>query len=221
MAKSKKSSAKPRQEFNAIYQLGTKALNLVTKHQAAIGNRLSTAFLAAFAASLDTLVTAIPAAMNARKGKVQLTAAQTTALDTGYNLAKGIRTTVKGHHPEKDVLLAYGVGSKMSKALVKDVTAALQQILDRIAAQPAEAAAFGFVKEDTDALTAAQAALVKADQDQEKARATAPQTTAQRNATANQILADVKKISGAGMRTFTDNASVYAEFEALSTGKAA
>jgi hypothetical protein len=225
MAAKKKSvpstNKKPYVEFNAIYQLGVKAQLLVTKYQAQIGARLSPAFLAAFASALAGLLTAVPAAMNAKKGKIQLTAAQTTALDTGYNLAKGFRTTVKGHHPEKDVLLAYGVGAKMSRLLVKDVTAALQQIIDRIANQPAEAAGFGFVQEDVDALTVALAAIVKADQEQEKARASAPLTTQQRNTTANQILADVKKISGAGMRTFTDDATVYGEFEALSTGKAA
>ena len=208
-------NTKPKQEFNAIYQAGLKAQTLASQYQAKIGIRLSAAFLTAFAADLDTLSTSVPATLTMRDGKVQLTAAQTSALRDGYMLVKGIRTTVKGHHPSKDVLLAYGIGTKTSKLVVKDVEAALQTILDRLAAQPTEAASFDIVQPDVDALNAALATIKAADLAQEKARAAAPQTTQQRNAAANHVLADVKKIAGAGMRACVDDATAYASFEGL------
>jgi hypothetical protein len=213
----KNTDKRPKIDFSTLYQLGLTAQNLAVKNQAQIGARLPATFYAAFDANLSGLLTAVPAVINSKDGKVQLTAAQATALDTGYLLVKGVRTTVKGHHPEKDVLLAYGVGAKTNKVLVKDVTAAIQQILDRIAAQAAEATAFGLVDLDVKALTDALAAIQAADLAQEKGRAAAPLTTAQRNSTANAILAGVKQIAGAGMRSFTDDATVYASFEALVT----
>lgn len=214
-AKKAKSDSRPKQDFNAINQLGLKAQALAGKHQAEIGPRLSAAFLIAFAADLAGLLDAVPAVITSHDGQVQLTAAQTSALLSGYNLVKGVRTTVKGHDPDKDVLLAYGIGTKVNRLLVKEVTAALQKILARLAAQPAEAASFDIVAEDQAALKAALDAIEKADAAQETARAAAPQTTAQRNATARRILAGVKKIAGAGMRSFTDDATVYANFEGL------
>jgi hypothetical protein len=216
-AKHAKGDSKPRQNTNAINQLGLKARDLATQHQVKIGSRLPPAFLASFANDLTGLVTAVPAALTARDGKVQLTAAQSTALLLGYKLVKGVRTTVKGHEPDKDVLLAYGIGSNINPKVVKDVTSAIQKILDRLTAQPAEAAAFDIVDDDVTALNAALKTIEQADQAQEAARARAPQTTAQRNATARRLLAGVKKIAGAGMRTFVDDATIYANFEALVT----
>ncbi len=215
LKKPAKGTVKPKQTPNAINLLGLKAQALALKHQVAIGPRLSVAFLASFAADLASIVTAVPAVINARDGQQQLTAGQTTALLTAYNLAKGVKTTVKGHNPEKDILLAYGVGVNVNKLSVPQVTAAVQKILDRIAAAPAEAAAFDIVDLDVKALQDALQAIKDADLAQEKARAAAPQTTARRNIVSRSVLAGTKKIAGAGMRTFMDDATVYAEFEGL------
>ena len=218
MAKPKKpakGTTKPKQTTNAINLAALKAQALAVKHQVKIGGRLSPAFLLAFAADLAAIVTAVPAVITARDGQVQLTAQQTTALSTAYNLAKGIKTTVKSHNPDKDVLLAYGVGAPVNKLSVPQVTAAVQKILDRLAAAPAEATAFGIIDLDVKALQDALQAIKDADLAQEAARAAVPQTTAQRNATARSLLAGIKKIAGAGMRTFMDDAAVYAEFEGL------
>ena len=218
-AKRAKGDSRPKQDFNAINQLGLKAQSLATQHQAQIGPRLSAAFLASFATDLAGLVTAVPAVLTSHDGKVQLTAAQAAALHTGYGLVKGVQTTVKGQHPAKDVLLAYGVGDATDRTSVSEVSAAIQKILDRAAAQPAEAASFDIVAADVAALTQALTAIQQADHAQEAARVAAPQTTAQRNATARRVLAGIKRIAGAGMRTFVNDPTIYANFEALVTKK--
>ena len=216
-AKKAKGDTAPKQDIHIIHQLGHKAQELALQYQAQIGARLPPAFLASFAADLPSLIAALPAVIVAKGGQVQLTAAQNSALLNGYNLVKGFRTTVRGQKPEKEVLLAYGIGDKTNKASVSEVTAAIQKVLDRVADQPAEATDFDFVEEDRTALKEALLAIEQANATQEKARATSPQTTAQRNITARRVLAGVKKIAGAGMRTFVGDATVYANFEALLT----
>lgn len=220
--KSKSNGAnKPRQEFNAINQLALKAQGLAAQHAAPIGARLSPTFLTAFAADIAALGAAVPAALTSKHGKIQLTAAQSAALAGGYALVRGLRTTVKAHTTDNDVLLAYGVGRRINPLVVKDVTAALQTILDRVNAQPAEAAAFDIVADDTKAVQSALDAVAKADAEQEAARVSAPKTTKERNEIAHRLLDGVKKIAGAGMRTFVDDPAVFATFEALVAKKAA
>jgi hypothetical protein len=215
--KKAKGDSKPKQNPNDINQLALKAQALATKHQATIGTRLSVAFLASFAADLTGLVNAVPAVLTSHAGKVQLTAAQGTALVAGYKLVKGVRTTVKAHDATKEVLLAYGVGTPTNKNLVGEVSAAIQTIIARVAAQPAEATSFDITADDVTALQAALTAIKDADTAQEAARASTPLTTAQRNATARRLLAGIKKIAGAGMRAFVSDATIYANFEGLVT----
>src|SRR5437660_1151458 len=99
-----KGDSRPDLPWVAITQLAIKAQGLATDHQAALGTRLKPAFMAAFAADIVALGVVVPASMTARKGAVQLTAAQAAALKSGYGLVKGVRTAVKGHQPSKDVL---------------------------------------------------------------------------------------------------------------------
>jgi hypothetical protein len=219
-AKQALTGTKPKQDFNAIGQLGLKAQQLAVANAVAIGTRLSAAFLSGFASDIASLPSQVPTAITTHDGQVQLTAAQATALQSGYKLVKGIRTTVKGAEPSKDVLVAYGIGTRTSPQLVKDVTSAIQKILNRVAAEPTEAAGFDIVQADVTALTAALAKITQADTAQEAGRAAAPQTTAQRNATGRRILAGVRKVAGAGMRTFPDDATLYASFEGLVSKKA-
>ena len=209
--------SKPRQDFNEIGQLALKAQGLVTKYGAQIGTRLSTAFTASFAADITGLNAAVPTVITTQQGTVQLTSAQSVALANGYNLIKGIRTTVKGFGPDESVLTAYGVGTRVDKNIVKEVVAGLQKIAARITAQPAEATSFDIVAADTTALNAAITAITTADATQEQGRAASPQATKTRNATARRLLAGVKKIAGAGMRTFNADSTTYANFEALIT----
>jgi hypothetical protein len=221
MAAKAKTDTKPKQTFNAIGQDALKAQGLAQQHAVEIGTRLSPAFLASFAADIKALSDAVPTVINKKSGTVQLTTAQATALDSGYKLVKGFRTTVKGLASDKAVLEAYGVGDKTNKLLVKDVIAAINMILARVAAQPTEAAGFDIVDLDVAALKAALATITAADTDQEAARAKGPVSTADRNATAWRLIAGVKKIAGAGMRSCAADPTVYAQFEALANGKGA
>jgi hypothetical protein len=215
--KQAKGDTRPKQEFSEINQLALKAQALAVKYQVQIGTRLSATFLTSFGADITGLTAAVPTVITTKQGAVQLTVAQTVALANGYNLVKGIRATVKGFGPDESVLLAYGVGTKVSKLVVKEVVAALQTIVTRITAEPTEAAGFDIVAADTTALNAAITGISQADQTQEQGRAAAPQATKNRNATARRLLAGVKKIAGAGMRTFNEDQTTFANFEALIT----
>ena len=205
----------PKRDFNAVGQLGRKAVLLADGHAAEIGARLPAGYTKLVADDINSLDVAVPAAMNSKDNRVQLTAVQTTALATGYDLVKAFRTSVKSEGPDKDILLAYGVGANINPRLVKDVKAAIKKILDRLAAQPAEMKRFHFVQEDVDALKAAYDVIETADRDQETGRAEGPQVTRDRNANARRILAAVKKIAGAGMRACVKDPKAYAAFEAL------
>lgn len=157
----------------------------------------------------------VPAAIKAKHGSMQQTAAQNVALSACYALVTAARTAVKNHQPAEDISLAYGVGTKTNRGVVKEVSAAAQKIVDRATAQPVEAQGFGIIDADVSAIKAALAALHTADQAQEAARAGAPLTTKERNTTARRIIAATKKIAGAGMLAFATNATVRATFEAL------
>jgi hypothetical protein len=206
--------------FNAIGQRALEAQGLAAKHRAEIGDRLTDVFLLGFGNDITALTAAVPTVIKTKDGKIQLTAAQTVALEEGYKLVKGIRTTVKSHTSDKDVLLAYGIGAKVSKLLVKEVTAAIQKVIDRVAGDAVEAASFDIVQADVDALKAALKAIQDADKEQEEGRAKAPLVTKDRNAIAHRLLDGIKKIAGTGMRTFPKDPTVYASFEALVSKKA-
>ncbi len=214
MATTKNGDSKPKQDWQAIVQLALKAQALANEYATQLGKRVPATFLTSFAADLTSLNSAVPAAMNAHHGAVQLTAAQDAALLTGYNLVAGARTAVRGQTSDKDVLLAYGVGVEV-RMLVKDVKTALQKIIDRATAQVAEADGFGIVDDDVTAMKNALTAIDAADVAQEAARASAPKTTKDRNAIARRLLAGVKRIAGAGMRVFASDPTTRAAFAAL------
>jgi hypothetical protein len=79
-----KGDSKPRQDTNAINQLALKAQALALQHKAKIGPRLTTAFLSSFVDDLAGLVTDVPAVITAQDGRVQLTAAQNSAILAGW-----------------------------------------------------------------------------------------------------------------------------------------
>jgi hypothetical protein len=210
-----KQDTKPNLPWVSIIQDAIKAQSLATDNQAALGSRLSTAFLSQFASDVTGLGVAVPAAMTAHTGAVQLTAAQALALETGANLVMGVRTSVKGQSPPVAVQAAYTVGSPVHRKLVKSVRSALDTIGKRIAAQPTEADGFGITTDDATAIAAAISAIDAADQAQEAARATAPKTTKDRNAMARRLIAGTRLIAGAGMRVFASNPTLHANFAAL------
>jgi hypothetical protein len=101
-------------------------------------------------------------------------------------------------------------------ASLRDGKVAVQLILERAKANPAEAESLGIVQKDLDAL--ALATLTAADNTQEKKRANAPLSTQERNRTANRILAAVARIEGAGRMEFADDEAKREGFEALGAG---
>jgi hypothetical protein len=210
-----KQDTRPAESWDVITQTALKAQKLAEDNAATLGNRVKPAFITSFAADIALLGTAVPGAVTAKKGAVQLTAAQITALETGHNLVTGVRTAVKGQSPTPDVGLAYGVGVQVYKSNVKSVRSALDGISKRIAAQSAEAEAFGITTEDATAINDAITTIDKADTAAAQARAKAPKSTKDRNAAARRLIAGIKLIAGAGMRAFAADATKFANFAAL------
>lgn len=214
MAKAKKDTA-PKQDPTAATQLGLKAKDLVTLYATQLTGRIAPTLVGILAADLIAVGTVVPAAKTAKAGSKQATVAQGSALDIAYNSVTAVRTAVSRKRPAKDVSAAYGVGSKTRKTTVKDVKSALQIIVARATAQPAEAASFGIVPADLTAFQAQIVAVDTADQTQEKARASAPLSTKARNTTLRRILDAVDSIAGAGILAFANSPTERASFEAL------
>ena len=208
----------PKKDFTAITQLGLKALNLALTHAAALGQRFPEGMVEGLSDDLANLGEVVPGAKVARNEAVAATSAQNVALETGYTQARQIRAAVRRAKAPADVKRAYGVGQKVGKTNVRDVKAAMQQILDRATENPAEAASLGIVKKDLEGLGQSLAAITNADAWQEKKRASVPLTTQMRNRVGNRILAAVARIEGAGRMEFANDAATRASFEALGAG---
>jgi hypothetical protein len=207
-------NTKPNLPWENITQSAIKAQTLSTANAVPLGSRLSTAFLTAFASDILAMGVVVPTVVTTKKTAIQLTAAEKTALASGHNLAMGIRQAVKTQ-AAPDVQLAYGVGTAVNPRIAKSVRSALDLIGKRIAAQPAEAAGFGITADDATAVANAISAIDAANQAQTTARATSPQATKTRNATARRLLAGIRRISGAGMRVFADDPTLYEAFASL------
>jgi hypothetical protein len=205
----------PKHAFADIALLGRKASNLAVLHQVALTPRLPPGALPALMADLDALAVAIPVARQVRAEALVATAAQTATLDDGYAHVKAVRTAVKKCGAPKDVQRAYGVGQNSDPRLVRDVKAALNQILDRAAEHPEEAAGFGLVSQDLAAMALAHQAITDADRTQDHKQVTAPQSTQARNRAANRILKAVARIAGAGGLAFAGDPELLAAFSAL------
>jgi hypothetical protein len=208
-------SAHPNQDFFGIAQLGRKASNLALLHQAVIAPRLPPATLSTLVEDIDRLAAVVPGARQVRQEAMVATAAQAEALRVGYARVKAVRTAVKKSDASREVKRGYGVGQEVRSDRVRDVKSVLQQILDRAAAYPEEAASFGIVQKDVDAITAAHQAIVDANKSHDDKQVTAPLSTQERNRVGNRILAAVARIAGAGALEFAENADVLAAFAAL------
>ncbi len=160
--------------------------SLLTTYTAQLTPRLPATLAANQTADLTAMGVVVPAVKGAKEDAVQPgpTAQQTSALEQGYNMVTAVRKSVTRDRPARSVSLAYGVGAKMSKLVVKDVTNALTKIVNRATTNAPEAASYGITTGDVAAFTAQIAAIKAADAAQEAARAAAPQSTQQRNATA-------------------------------------
>ena len=174
MAAKKKTAAKAKgtarvtKSPTEVTQLGLKAQGLLTKNTAQLTPRLPTTLAANLSSDLASMGVVVPAVQGAKEDASTSTAAQASELEQGFNLVTAVRASVARDRPAKGVRLAYGVGLKMSKSLVKDVTNALQRIVNRATAQPAEAAGYGVTAADVTLFTAQIAAIKEADQAQSK-----------------------------------------------------
>ncbi|MFT3767632.1 MAG: hypothetical protein QM820_19430 [Minicystis sp.] len=208
----------PQLDFANIKQRGLKALNLALVYAAEIGPRLGPNLVSELQNDLGTLGVVVPGAKQAHDEAQGATVTQTVVLSRGYEKASVVRTAVRKAKASDEVKKAYGVGQRMDRRLVRDVKAALNQIIDRATKVPAEAASLGILPQDIDAMKELVETISDAHQTQDEKQASAPQTTKQRNATGNRILAAIGRIEGAGLIHFTDDPTVRASFEALGVG---
>lgn len=211
-----KQDAQPPKNITQITQSGLTAYNLATQYAAALTGRLTPATLVAdLGTNLASLGVVVPAAKTAHGVAVAATAAQNSALETGYQMLSAARLSVSRKSVDPAVRKAYGVGTRTSKLVVKDVTNGLQTIVNRATSNATEATALSILAADVTRYTAQIAAIKAADQAQEQARASAPLTTKQRNTTARKILDAIDEIAGAGVIAFDTSATERALFEAL------
>jgi hypothetical protein len=215
MAKAAKADSRPAQEWTTIVQTGLTGFNLATDYQAQLAGRLDPTLVAALGADLVSLGANVPAAKTAHGSAVAATALQNSALETGAQMASGCRLSVVHGTTDEGIRKSYGVARKMNKLVVKDVVAALQMIINRATAAPAEAAGFGILASDVGRYTKQIDIIAAADQAQEQARAKAPKAVKVRNETGRRILAAVGKIAGAGVIAFDTSPTERAKFEAL------
>jgi hypothetical protein len=121
----------PRKDFSIITQLGLKALSLALTHATALAPRLPEDVVAGLSADLETLGAVVPGARQARLEARSATTTQNTALDQGFTRVRQIRAAVRRAKAPVAVKHAYGVGQNANPRIVRDVKAAMKQILDR------------------------------------------------------------------------------------------
>jgi hypothetical protein len=205
---------KPDKDFNSITQAGLKAYNLVRQHSA-VEPRLRAGTLDALSDHLARLGALVPGAKQAQTTAQAATQAQDQALTDGYAKVTAIRQAVYRHTTDPELRKAYGVGVRADPRLVKDVKAAIQQIIARADANVAEAASLAILPADITELKVDLAAIGSADDNQELERASAPLTTRERNQIANAIVDAVGRIASAGALHFAKQPAERETFEAL------
>jgi hypothetical protein len=210
--------AHPKKEFSGILRTGVSALNLAHAHEQVLDTRLPPGLLGEVAADLQKLGADVPGAEATREAARAATAIQDEALAQGYALVTAVRAAVLRNGAGKEVRKGYGVGAKTSAKVVKSVKAAISGIVERATAYPEEAASLGILPRDVEALQADLAAIIAADEKQDEQRAGAPQSTKERNRTANRVLEAVDRIVSAGVLEFAKDVEKRAEFEALVSG---
>jgi hypothetical protein len=205
---------RPKQGFHVIGQLGLRALNLGTTHKTVIDERVP-GVVDALALNLDSLGVAIPGVFQTRHESAVATAEQNAQIRQGYSLFSAVRRMVAKAKAPEEIRKAYGVGQKVQPTMYSSVTAALQGIVGRAAAEPAEAAALGLGPATIADITAFLASLSDIGQEQEQKRMAAPLSTKERNRAGHRVLQAVALIAGAGMIAFRNNPATYASFDAL------
>lgn len=206
---------KPKKTEAETTQAGLKAHNLAVTHKAVLEPRLAPGVVDGLAADLTQIGIVVPGAVQTRTVARTAKVSQDVALAQGYALVSAIRAAVVRAKAAADVRKAYGVGAKVNALVVKDVKASIATIVARAEANPSEARSLGILQKDIDALKADNDAITAADEDQEKKRATAPQSTKARNQTLVRIIEATDRIAGAGILEFAKDEAIRAEFQAL------
>ena len=204
----------PKKDIDSITQTGIKAYDLAILHKAVIAPRLPAGTIEGLDEDLTNLGVAVPAVKQAHDEAQSATVDQNAVVARGYERVRSIRSALRDAGAPKQIQRAYGVGQN-TRVSVRDVSAAIQQILDRIDAHPAEAKAFGILPEDVAGLSADLEAITDTSSSQDKKRARAPLTTKERNRTANRIVKAIRRIAGAGKIAFVRQPVVLASFIAL------
>lgn len=215
MADSNVKTTHPGQDFAGVTQVGLKALGLAQAHQAEIDPRLPAGLLPGLVTDLTALGVVVPAAAQARAEVKVATQARGAAVGRGVDCVTAVRRAVRDAGAPPDVRHAYGVGMSLDKRRPNALKTVVGLIVGRLDEHPEDAPAFGIVQADIDAVRALHTGVDAVSTAQAQKRASAPQTTKERNRTANRILAAVKRIRGAGVLAFAQDPVVRGEFAAL------
>lgn len=208
-------NTRPERDFDGVAQIGFKVYDLANLYKVEIEKRVPMGVIPGLKEDLTSLVSAVPGAEEAHAEAEQATEDRDATLERACHRLTGMRKTVRNAKAPKAVQHAYGVGRNLNPRLGIKVRSTIKMVLDRIAAHPEEVAEFCFAQEDIDALTLVQGDVADASLDQQKKRASAPQTTKDRNIIANRILRAAQRITGAGALAFADKPQVRALFDAI------
>jgi hypothetical protein len=215
MADSNVKTTHPGQDFAGITQMGLKALGLAQAHPTELDPRLPAGLLPGLVADLTALGVVVPAAAQARAEVKVATQARGAAVGRGVDCVTAVRRAVRDAGAPPDVRHAYGVGMSLDKRRPNALKTVVGLIVGRLDEHPEDAAAFGIVQADIDAVRALHTSVDAVSTAQAQKRASAPQATKERNRTANRILIAVRRIRGAGVLAFAQNQAVRDEFAAL------
>jgi hypothetical protein len=208
------SASNPKYAAHTIIQTGTRAYELLVRHQPAVEPRLPPLTVLELAGDLEGMGATLPGPKVARIEASVAVASQLDLLAKGAKLIGSIRKLVRRAGVSRDVKKAYGVGVRVNPEVAKDVLAVLGLIRDRAAENPAEPATLGIVQRDLDAVAQAIADIDAAVAAKMKKRVAAPLSTKHRNQVFNRILSAARRIAAAGQAEFREVPEIAKQFAA-------
>jgi hypothetical protein len=203
----------PSKDFNTITQNALKALGLYTKYQSDLKERLGKDLN--LEGDLALLGVQVPGAKESKNASKTATAEQEAALLRGYELVSAVRTAIARQKPAPEIKKAYGIGVRTNIKVVKDVKAAMNLIINRATENAEEARSVKLLPKDIEELKKRLTEIGDADQTQEEQRASTPQNTKTRNATARRLIKATDEIIAAGILEFATRPTERKEFQDL------
>jgi hypothetical protein len=189
---------------------GTRAYLLAFAHEAVLGPRLPSGFLATLAADLTTL----GADPRPRDPAVSPAPPLADALGAATALVTAIHAAVRGASAKPDVRKAYGVKAKGGSLEAAEVLAVGEKILARAQDNPTEALSLGILPGDLAELRLALADVRVAEEAARTAQAGALSGKERRAAEA-RVKDAVARLAGVGALAFAREPALRAEFAAL------